>query len=250
MKDLILGNHGIVEAINNPKRKNKKVVGLKEAVDKLFGSNVFEIKVDREVVKQDELQKRVQQYCKENDFAPVKGVKIFLEADSLGETHVGDIYDQLKDRQMKFIALDDVTDVHNFGAILRTAVFYGVDAVFYSQKEKRFPPGFFRIASGAPEHIKLVNLTSLSKGLAQLQKREVICLGFSEHESESTYETASDASICLVMGSEERGISNAVKRMIDACLAIEGQGAINSLNVSVASAVAMERFFGQSPIKS
>jgi 23S rRNA (guanosine2251-2'-O)-methyltransferase len=243
MIDLIIGNHGIVEAINNPNRKNKKVVGTKEAIDKLFGSNVFEIKVDREVVSQEELKKRVQQYCQVNNFASVKGVKVFLQADTLGETHVGDIYDQLKERPMKFLALDDITDVHNFGAILRTAVFYGVDAVFYSQKEKRFPPGFFRIASGAPEHIKLVNLTSLSKGLSQLQKRDVVCLGFSEHEQEKSFEKPSEASLCLVLGSEERGISNAVKRIIDACVAIESCGPIKSLNVSVASAIAMERFF-------
>lgn len=243
MIDLIIGNHSIVEAIKNPNRKNKKVVGTKDAIDKLFGSNVFENKVDREVVTHDEVKKRVQQYCQEHNFAPVKGVKVYLRADTLGETHVGDIYDQLKDRSMKFIALDDITDVHNFGAILRTAVFFGVDAVFYSQKEKRFPPGFFRIASGATEHIKLINLTSLSKGLGQLQKREVKCIGFSEHEENTSYEAPSEASVCLVVGSEERGISNAVMRILDQKIAIQSFGAIKSLNVSVASAVAMERFF-------
>jgi 23S rRNA (guanosine2251-2'-O)-methyltransferase len=157
------------------------------------------------------------------------------------------IQEFLKRPQARLIALDQITDVHNGAAILRTASFYGMDGVIVpSGKSFGLTPSFYRIASGAVESVPLIRVTSLSKVVGQLNESGYLTVGLSEHSSENLVPTdlRIEKKICLLLGAEETGLSNAVARLVQKNLSLQSQGEIKSLNVSNAAAIAMEKSFG------
>ena len=148
-----------------------------------------------------------------------------------------------KESTTRLLALDQVTDVHNMAAIIRTASFYGFEAVIFSRKNfSGFPPSYFRIASGGHESMPLYNVPSLSKAVTALKNNNFLTIGFSEHSKITKIDDKPIRS-CLVLGAEESGLSHAVMRSVDKCISLVSQGSIKSLNVSVAAAVAMEKIF-------
>ena len=147
--------------------------------------------------------------------------------------------------KIKIIALDQISDVHNGAAIFRTAAFYGVDLIILPQ-EKSFAltPAFYRIASGSPEYIATYRTNHLSRTLTQLQEFGVHLIGLSEHsDSALSKEVLASDKIALILGAEDVGLSNAVKRQVQHLLQLKPQGSIKSLNVSTAAAIAMQICF-------
>src|SRR5690606_24723118 len=143
----------------------------------------------------------------------------------------------------RILCLDQISDVHNGAAILRTASFYGIDTVVLPGK-KSFGESatYFRIASGAHEFLNLVKVNNLGKNLTKLKELGTLTRGLSEHadqELEAAMVRRHAGSVALVLGKEETGISNAVMRVLDHTMSIKSQGSIQSLNVSVAAAVSM-----------
>ena len=131
-------------------------------------------------------------------------------------------------------------------AVARTAAFYGVDYIVVpSKKTTGLTPSFYRISSGAAEHVVIKQVGNLSKFIRKCEELGAYCLGFSEHATMDTTDiTCSEGSTLIVLGNEELGISNAVKRTLTNYIALKPSGAIKSLNVSVAAAVSMEKIFG------
>jgi 23S rRNA (guanosine2251-2'-O)-methyltransferase len=174
---------------------------------------------------------------------------IFLKAEALETLTLNELYKKVEGQDsFRALMLDQVTDVHNLGAIMRTAAFYNIDCVIYGKKgEERLSPGFFRVASGATEYLPLVQAGNLSKLLRKFDELGVECVGLAEeadsHDSPSASETS--GKLCLVMGAEETGLSNAVRRSIEKFVSLPARGPIKSLNVSVAAALAMEKFLNQ-----
>jgi len=137
--------------------------------------------------------------------------------------------------------------VHNAGAILRTASFYGVDAVIVPDKKSfGLTPSFFRIASGAAEFVPMIGVSKLNRTVAKLKESGILCLALSEHakgDLKMEEIKSSKRGIALILGREDVGISNAVLRMIDQHISLDSMGDIKSLNVSIAAAVTMEKCF-------
>ena len=172
---------------------------------------------------------------------------VFLICNPKKFIQVGEVFDKLKDRSdLKVLCLDQVTDPQNAAAVVRTAAFYGVDYLILPGKSSSaHSPGFYRTASGGAEHLKIIYVSNLSRFVSRCNELGAICIGFSEHkEKEIQRESTIDKNVVLVMGNEEKGISNAVMRNLKYFSAFKGSGKIKSLNVSVASAIAMEKFFG------
>ena len=247
--DLITGYHSIACAIENPERTGLDLYVTDEAFNELRKKHPFpkgwQERVELRKLKPHDLQERAKAFHNELDFHFQRASGgAFLTADSLEEKGLNELYDYVEGHNRRILFLDGVTDVHNMGAIFRSADFYDVHAVVVSRKGGvRLPPGFFKIASGAAEHINLVNVSSLSKAIKSLMDRGIKCIGLSEHESPIT-DIRVDGSVALILGAEETGISNAVKRLLTDCYALKAQGQTKSLNVSVAAAVAMEKFWG------
>lgn len=245
MKDVIIGIHGIKAAIENPERTGKSLYFTSEG-KKEFSPLIAKLDGSAYEVGPHELQERAKDLFEEGGFQYSRVPSgAFLICDPLKQYDSSWIFETLlmKD-SFKILCLDSITDVYNGAAIMRTAAFYGVDAIVVATRGHfGVSPGFSRIASGAIEYIKIVKVSSLPKFLAKIQKQGVCCVGLSEHESEALPERLDSLMACLVLGAEETGISNAVSRILNHQFALKGVGKIRSLNVSVAAALAMDRVF-------
>lgn len=247
--DLIFGLHSIAAALTNSRREHIKLVATDEGLMELSKKhkiNPKQIKVQVELLSSHQLQENAKKLCHYMDveFTRVPS-QIYLQTSKL-ETY--QIQDFLKIPKVKLLALDQITDVHNGAAILRTASFYGVTGVLIpSEKSFGLTPSFYRIASGATEYINLIRVNSLSRAVSQLNEAGFNTVGLSEHSSENLKpsDLRSLDKICLLLGAEETGLSNAVARLVQKNLSLPSQGGIKSLNVASAAAIAMEKCFGQ-----
>ena len=253
--DIIIGIHSIAEAILNPKRKLIKLITIEEAYQALLlyhpdiKKRLQELTGKIEKVDSNRFAQLSERIYKASNF---KYNRIpsgaLLETQSLEIFEVDQLYDFCKSNQkLKLLALDQVSDVSNGGAILRTAAFFGVHGMIVAQKGNfGLTPSFFRLSSGAVEHVKIYRCHNLPKTLSKIKEIGVRLIGLSEHSNSISQSQQLNQSTCLVMGAEEKGISNAVSRIIDENFSIRTQGSIKSLNVSVATGLAMEYFFRES----
>ena len=139
------------------------------------------------------------------------------------------------------LALDRITDCHNFGACLRSAEAAGIDAVLVPHRQSSaLNAGVAKAASGALFRLPLVQLP-LQQSLAALQQQEYQVIGLSEHADQSLYDLPAldNSKIVLVLGSEETGLSSSVISRCDQLVTIPCFGRNSSLNVSVAAGVAL-----------
>lgn len=246
-QNLIVGIHSITEALNNPERKFWKILGTKEGLSELkkrAGKSIERAEVN--LMAPHDFQQESQKLFREHDFEYQRIVSgVLLICSSLPELDPSWVMTKLeRGENLRLICLDQVTDVHNAAAIFRTAAFYGVQAIIVSVKGNfGRSPSFARIASGSLEHVKLIRSASLPRTLTTLKEKNVTCVGLSEHsDSTSVGSLAGEGGICLVMGAEDKGLSNAIERILDFRVALEAHGPIKTLNVSVAAALAMEKF--------
>lgn len=246
--DLIFGLHSIAAALKNPRRSHIKLVATDEGLQELQKKHRiipknYNVKTD--ILSSHALQEQAKKLCMhmDLDFTRVPS-GIYLQTSPL-QTYT--VQEYLSNPNAKLLALDQITDVHNGAAILRSACFYGVNGVLIpSEKSFGLTPSFYRIASGAVEYVNLIRVNSLSRAVGQLNEAGYLTVGLSEHSSENLTQAdlRSQKKICLLLGAEETGLSNAVARLVQKNLSLPSQGEIKSLNVSSAAAIAMEKCFG------
>ena len=250
--EIIIGMHSIIEAIKNPGRGDFNLYMTNEGAEKLKKefSQIYE-KVQKENIKlfnnNHDFQTCSKKIFTSFGFKPVRVMNgVLLTTSSRQFIQVGEVFDKLKDRSdLKVVCLDQVTDPQNSAAVVRTAAFYGVDYLILPGKSSSaHSPAFYRTASGGAEHLKIIYVNNLSRFITRCNELGAACIGFSEHDKIETQKPdVKNQNIVLVLGNEERGISHAVMRNIDKFCAFKSKGKIKSLNVSVASAIAMEKFF-------
>ena len=247
---MIIGIHSIVCAMKNPDRNLYRLVCTEDALTDIKK----EIDVPKSIIQMcstHKVQEEAKSYFKKLnlDYHRVPS-GVFLICSELPVHDVTYLYNQLSEKDnLKILCLDQISDVHNAAAILRTASFYGVDCVVVPDKKSfGLTPSFFRIASGAAEYVPLVGVSKLTKTITKLKSENVLCLALSEHASGDLSSEAiaeHKKGLCIVLGKEDVGISHAVMRLIDHHISLDSQGAIKSLNVSIAAAVTMEKCFGK-----
>ena len=139
------------------------------------------------------------------------------------------------------LALDHITDPHNLGAMVRSAVAFGVDGVV-TLKRRACPvtPVVVRTSTGATEHARIVRVTNLSRTLAELRERGLQVVGLEERaEAEIGTLPYPAKGRVLVIGSEGSGLRRLVRAGCAALARIELPGPISSLNASVAAGIAI-----------
>ncbi len=139
-----------------------------------------------------------------------------------------------------FLILDGVEDPHNLGACLRVADGMGVHAVI-APKDRAvgLNATVRKVASGAAESVPFIVVTNLARTIRELKNRGVLVIGTAEDGTESIYETSFKGPIAVVLGSEGNGLRRLTKEVCDFLIKIPMLGAIESLNVSVASGIVL-----------
>ncbi|MGB3145349.1 MAG: 23S rRNA (guanosine(2251)-2'-O)-methyltransferase RlmB [Maribacter sp.] len=137
-----------------------------------------------------------------------------------------------------FLLLDQLSDVRNFGAIIRTAECTGVDGIII-QKKGAAPvtADTIKTSAGAAFKVPIAKVDHLKDAVFYLQASGVKIVSATEKTNDSVYDISFKESIAIVMGAEDQGISPSILKASDHCAKIPLLGDIESLNVSVACAV-------------
>lgn len=234
MADLLYGVNPIIEALEQ--NRQLKVVWVlrgdakprvQMAVKLALESNVTVKRVDRF-----ELDKMVgdvgHQGMVAQCLAPERSISL---VDLLNSTEVGNRF---------FLVLDGVTDPHNFGALIRSAVAAGCQGIIVG-KDRSCPLTAVveKTSAGATAHIPICRVTNLSRAVEELKSAGVWVYGLAGEESSCIYDVDLCGDVALVAGSEGKGLRPIVRKGCDALLSIPMLGAIQSLNVSVATGIAL-----------
>jgi len=158
----------------------------------------------------------------------------------LEEMDVQDFIIRTHDKKSSVIALlDQVTDPHNVGAIMRSASAFGLDGLIMQTKHAPALEGVLaKTACGAVDHIPVAYATNLSRALEDLQEAGFTTLAMDERGDKEIGELNLGNKIVVVLGSEGTGIRPLIKKKCDVLTRLPTGGAIASLNVSNAAAVA------------
>lgn len=136
------------------------------------------------------------------------------------------------------VALDGVTDPHNFGAILRTAEAVGVrHVVIPKDRSVEVSPVVTKTSAGAVHHMKIHKATNLRRAIGGLKERGFWTVGLSADVAEGIFDRIYPEKVCLVLGSEGEGIRPLIRQECDFLVSIPMLGKVASLNVSVAAAI-------------
>lgn len=138
------------------------------------------------------------------------------------------------------LVLDGVQDPHNLGACLRTADAAGVHAVIVPRdRASGLTPVVRKVAAGAAESVPFVQVTNLARTLRQLKEQGVWIVGTEEEAECELYAVDLDLPLAVVMGAEGRGMRRLTRDCCDFTLRLPMRGAIESLNVSVATGIVL-----------
>jgi 23S rRNA (guanosine2251-2'-O)-methyltransferase len=139
------------------------------------------------------------------------------------------------------VALDQVSDPHNFGAIVRSCVAFGADGIV-TLKDRAAPvtPVVVRASAGATERAKIARVTNLARTLGALRERGMVVVGLEAGGTRSLAEVPFGAAgQVLVIGSEGDGLRRLTREHCDELVRIEMPGGFESLNASVAAGIAL-----------
>jgi 23S rRNA (guanosine2251-2'-O)-methyltransferase len=138
------------------------------------------------------------------------------------------------------VVLDQITDPHNVGAILRTACAFGADAVITTQRYAPRETGVMaKAASGALDLVPLIEVRNLGDTLELLKTRGIRVLGFDSEAPSPLLPRTDRTPLAIVLGAEGKGLRQRTRELCDEMVRLDMPGPIKSLNVSNAAAIAL-----------
>jgi 23S rRNA (guanosine2251-2'-O)-methyltransferase len=164
-----------------------------------------------------------------------------LDCAPLAEVDLADILAECAEDPAALIAvLDQVTDPHNVGAVLRSAAAFGARAVVVQDRHAPPVTGVLaKTASGAVDAVPLVRVTNLARALSDLREAGFWCVGLAESGEKTLHELDLSGRTAIVLGSEGDGLRRLTMERCDEIAHLPTGGLIGSLNVSNAAAVAL-----------
>ena len=154
------------------------------------------------------------------------------------EFQLSKVSEMIKEKNGLIILLDGLEDVHNLGAIIRTAECAGVDGVIYkAHNAARLNDTVAKVASGALEYMKVAEVTNLVNTIKELKKKGYWIVGSAGQAQTMYNELDYDMNTVLVIGSEGKGMSRLVREQCDFIVKLPMYGHVSSLNASVAAGI-------------
>ena len=144
------------------------------------------------------------------------------------------------------LAIDHITDEGNLGAILRTAAFFGVNGmVLPKDRSAKISEGVIKRSSGGYTHVQVSLVVNLGRAIDMLNESGFWIIGTSGAGKETIYEFDWRGDILLILGNEEKGVSQSILKKCHQILKIPSSGNIDALNVSVATGVILSEIIRQ-----
>jgi len=165
---------------------------------------------------------------------------IVVETRGLEEVGIRELEELVIDRGKAFrgLVLDGVEDPRNLGACLRTADAAGLDAVIVPRnRSAKLTPVALKAATGAAETVRLARVANLAAAMHWLKDAGVWIVGAAAEAPRSVYAARLETPIVLAVGGEGRGLRRLTRELCDELVSIPMEGAVGSLNVSVATGV-------------
>lgn len=222
------GRHAVTAALANPNRTVRKIWGTREALAALDLPPVVPIT-----------------YADVADLgrlvpadAPHQG--LVAEVDPLEDMWLGDLLHEGQDDQRPLVVLDQVTDPHNVGAILRSAAAF--DALGIVTQDRHAPPEsgtVARSASGALETVPWIRVVNLARALEEIAEAGFWRIGLTGHANQTLAEAMGTQRICIVLGAEGEGMRQNTEAHCDELAKLPISPKVESLNVSNAAAIAL-----------
>lgn len=225
----LYGTHAVRAALQNPDRKAHVLYGTENALAQFEGSP----SIETVVVQKEALDRALPQGAVHQGLG--------LSCGSLPEIDLQDLIIQSANKaNFTLLILDQVTDPHNVGAILRSACAFGVDGAIMQKKHAPELNGVLaKTACGAIEHVPVAYETNLSRSIEELQASGFFVYGLDERGEDITGVKSFAGKTALVLGAEGPGIRRLVKDHCDGLLRLPMDGPMPSINVSNAAAVAL-----------
>jgi 23S rRNA (guanosine2251-2'-O)-methyltransferase len=156
------------------------------------------------------------------------------------ELHITHLRDLELGPESLLVALDELEDPQNFGAVIRSAVALGASAVVWPEHHSApLSAATFRASAGAVEHARLVRVPSLPNALTDVRAAGVTVIGLDATADAVISAVDLTGPVALVVGAEGKGLRKTVKRSCDTLVKLPMSGPIASLNASVAVAIAV-----------
>jgi len=223
---VLYGWHTVTAALKNPQRRIRRLLATENAVRRLAEDGIAP-PLQLEVVRPDALAARL------TPDAVHQG--LIAEADALPSPAIEDLA-----ASGIVLVLDQITDPHNVGAILRTAAAFAVAAIVTTARHSPEATGVLaKSASGALEMVPIVLVQNLARALGTMKERGFLVVGLDSAAADELATIELRAPLALVLGAEGKGLRQLTGATCDRLVRLDLPGAIKSLNVSNAATLAL-----------
>jgi 23S rRNA (guanosine2251-2'-O)-methyltransferase len=223
---ILYGWHTVTMALANPKRRFRKLWLTENAARRLADEHI-ETPLAPEIVRPGQIDARL------GPDAVHQG--LLAEADPLPSPGI----DSLPEQGLVLV-LDQITDPHNVGAIMRSAAAFAVKAIVTTARHSPEATGVLaKSASGALELVPLVTVQNLARALNELNERGFLTVGLDSEGGEDLGHIALREPLALVLGAEGKGLRQLTRETCGAVARLDMPGEIKSLNVSNAAVLAL-----------
>lgn len=236
----IYGHHAVLAAIANPRRQCLRLLAtpvgapaLAAAAEQGMAARARAEQVPLEVVDRQDLERLLPPGAVHQGMA--------LLAAPLEETHLEDFLGPLGDAaEARLLVLDQASDPRNVGAVLRSAAAFGASAVILQERHSPAATGALaKAASGALEIVPMIRVTNIVRALDRLKQGGFWCVALDAGAARTLAEFRPASRVALVIGAEGKGLRRLVAASCDESVRIPIAGTVESLNVSVAAAIAL-----------
>ncbi|EIV99789.1 23S rRNA (guanosine2251-2'-O)-methyltransferase [Thermoanaerobacter thermohydrosulfuricus] len=231
-QNVILGRNPVIEAIKSGKEIEKIYVS------KTAGGNISKIiNLAKEAgivvsTTDNDILSKLAGSQNHQGVVAVGAVYKYFDVDDLLE------YAEQRKEKPFLLILDEITDPHNLGAIIRSAEAFGVHGIIIPKRRAvGVNATVVKTSAGAVEHMRIAKVSNINNTIRGLKERGLWIVGTDVNAGKSFEELDYDFPLAIVIGSEGKGVSKLVLQNCDFVVKIPMKGKINSLNASVAASI-------------